>query len=72
LNPKINPQKVFIPKIYGFKVFGKKGSKYHDIVKKIKKQMNEKGNSNETVETKNGEKCNIEDFVKKFKQLNIS
>jgi hypothetical protein len=72
LNPKLNPQKVFIPKLYGFKIFGKKGSKYYDIVKKIKKQMNDKGTTKETLDTKNGEKGNLEEFIKKFKQLNIS
>lgn len=58
--------------MYGFKIFGKKGSKYYDIVKQIKKQMSEKGNSKESLETKNGEKGNLEEFIKKFKQLNIS
>ena len=34
--------------------------------------MSEKGISKESLETKNGEKGNLEEFIKKFKQLNIS
>ena len=39
LNPKINKIKTYIPKLYGFRIFGKYGSKYYC---KNKKELNEK------------------------------
>ena len=39
LNPKHHEYKNYIPKIYGFKVFGKRGSKYYC---KDKKELYEK------------------------------
>jgi casein kinase II subunit beta len=39
LNPKLNKIKTYIPKLYGFKIFGKYGSKYYC---KNKKELNEK------------------------------
>ncbi len=39
LNPKVNKVKKYIPKLYGFRIFGKEGSKYYS---KDKKELFEK------------------------------
>jgi casein kinase II subunit beta len=39
LKPKIKEEKTYIPKLYGFRIFGKYGSKYYC---KNKKELNEK------------------------------
>lgn len=39
LNPKLRELKNYIPKLYGFKIFGKRGSKYYS---KDKKELTEK------------------------------
>jgi hypothetical protein len=69
LNPKINPQKQYIPKLYGFKIFGKKGSNYYELVKSAKKHLNAKGNNDK--EKSSGDK-KIEALISKFNGLNIS
>ncbi len=66
LNPKNYPEKTFIPKLYGFKLFGKKGSKYFDTVKKAKKYLKERSVENDR------EKVAVEDFIKRIGLINIS
>jgi hypothetical protein len=58
---------MFIPKLYGFKIFGKKGSNYYEIFKNAKKYLKERS------PTKNErEKNQLDDFIKKFDLVNIS
>ncbi len=70
MNPKINLQKIYIPKIYGFKLFGKRGSKYYELVKSAKKQIRGEGNGENNKGC--GDKTKIDAFITKFNQLNIS
>jgi hypothetical protein len=53
--------------LYGFKIFGKKGSKYFEIVKNAKKYLKER-----SPPKNDREKHQLDDFIKKFDLVNIS
>jgi hypothetical protein len=66
LNPKINPLKQYIPKIYGFKIFGKRGSKYYDVVKKAKAQLSKSGTEDKDSSIK------VDNIIRQIQQLNLN
>lgn len=75
MNPKINPDKQYIPKLYGFKIYGKRGSKYYEKVKEEKKKRNNTSFDNNKIFTanNNNEKDNkfVESVMQKFNKISI-
>lgn len=62
MNPKGNPKEYF-PRLYGFKIYGKKGSKYYKKDKAYSPNKNIEGG-------KNDRSCDL-DVMNKLKVLKI-
>ena len=75
MNPKINPNKEYIPKLYGFKIYGKRGSKYYEKVKEEKKKrVNSNHNDNKILSSNSNNEKDIkfvESVMQKFNKISI-
>ena len=74
LNPKVFNNKEFVPKLYGFKVYGKRGSKYYEKVKEENKKRGQiNNNENKILSNVDNEKENkyVDAVMQRFNKLSI-
>ena len=68
MNPKNISYKEFIPKLYGFKIYGKKGSKYYEKVK-LEKKLRKDESKIFSEESKSNTNYEIRSVSHNFKSL---
>ncbi len=70
MNPKNSSYKEFIPKLYGFKIYGKKGSKYYEKAK-LEKKLAKEESKRFSEENKSNNNNEIRSVSHNFKSLNF-